>query len=77
MFPEISLATAMIEIPGGSFMAGSSQLAEKNNPAVAVESFFIDEFETTNVEFATVFPDHHHLESVTRRSSFEARGRQE
>jgi formylglycine-generating enzyme required for sulfatase activity len=48
----------MIEIPGGSFMAGSSQLAEKNNPAVAVESFFIDEFETTNVEFATVFPDH-------------------
>jgi formylglycine-generating enzyme required for sulfatase activity len=48
----------MVEIPGGNFIAGDFSDSEKNNPAVPLDSFFIDEFEITNAQFAKVFPDH-------------------
>jgi iron(II)-dependent oxidoreductase len=54
----------MIDIPGGSFLAGIPQLAKKNKAAIAVDSFFIDEFETTNAEFAKVFSDHSYPEGA-------------
>jgi formylglycine-generating enzyme required for sulfatase activity len=55
-----SSATTMIEIPGGNFVSGDVSGAGGNNPAEKVDSFFIDEFETTNAEFVKVFPDHNY-----------------
>jgi formylglycine-generating enzyme required for sulfatase activity len=44
----------MVEIPGGPFVLGSDKFEPNETPSQSMElpTFFLDQFETTNVEFA-------------------------